>query len=535
MSKNKTQKKYPKRDFNDRSDDRQRPHDGDRPKREELPKLQTETEWLEFKYVLNEELAAEHPRPEILSKFFRILLAQERNAALTTLGELEDKLGFAGLESLKSELTLLPPDRMAAPAVAALLAKRYANDATEILLRFSGRVADDGPPYFVTLSKERKEAIKTKFVSPQEGFVGPVHDDPSVTAKLVLLFTEIASEISSFGTDGKFGNPISLLRWATKQLKAGGVDEKHSKFVHETLRMIAQRLPEPARKENEAKLSEALAAETVAPAVLEQNTAAPPENNLSVESETAGAAPDVETSVDVSEKENQTTPAEPEPVAEVQKPTSPVDEIAPTSRPNASENSPAPVKPGSKKKKEVSGFPTAEQLLELKQRSVAELNTEIAILTRLISERDDLKERMKNFERLLSDSYDENEKLGKRLNALRDNFDSLENDHKSVLRERDNLAETKNGLLQENARLSAELSRRTDSLQNERDEYRERTRDEVEFELGTFKVRLGQRLLPILENKRTTDKVEASAELAEFLRDFFVEIEQTLKRNGIEI
>ena len=174
-----------------------------------------------------------------------------------------------------------------------------------------------------------------------------------------------------------------------------------------------------------------------------------------------------------------------------------------------------------------------EQLLKEKQNALSQLSLEIEVLSKLITERDSLLTKQKNLQNRLDSAYDETEKLENKLKDLRSRFDETEATLSKVTNERDKAITIQKQLSEELSEARKQLDQATKSLESERAEFAQSSKQEVGFEIESFKGDLKQKLRSIFENKRQTDHLPNNEKLAEFLRDQFTEIESVLNKSGI--
>jgi chromosome segregation ATPase len=175
----------------------------------------------------------------------------------------------------------------------------------------------------------------------------------------------------------------------------------------------------------------------------------------------------------------------------------------------------------------------AQALLQTKQAELAQRQAEIAqrqaetdLLQRLIeiaqhkeSQQPDLKLQLEDAQQQISGLQSANTQLQAQVERV----------------ERE-LAKGTKGLGQlrdENEQLRAEVGAGKAARLEEQQQFKEQIEREIKYEVEGFKGQLAGKLKPVFEQKSTTDGQSADAELAEFLRGWFQDLEEKLAAAGV--
>lgn len=370
---------------------------------------------------------------------------------------------------------------------------------------------------FSLFSQDKKDALRIRFF-PQNGTWIPLKSENNqVFRTLILFFSELAEEVKDFGKQSKAKPGIRLeiefAAWMIDSLEKLDFDNESLSKIELRLNRIINCFPEPIREQLKQK-SKSL--------------------DKSVDTKVSELLPfDVPSTTEISQAQtgdaSEKTP--------VQKGSLLKTNESQTNEPQSIElKKTEPKQPEIIHKKDsqkISDLPAPEQLLKEKQNALSQLSLEIEVLSKLIIERDSLLTKQKNLQNRLDSAYDETEKHENKLKDLRRNFDETEATLNKVTNERDKAISSQKQLSEELSEARKQLDQATKSLESERAEFAQSSKQEVGFEIESFKGDLKQKLRSIFENKRQTDHLPNNEKLAEFLRDQFTEIESVLKKSGI--
>lgn len=370
---------------------------------------------------------------------------------------------------------------------------------------------------FSLLSQDKKDALRIRFF-PQNGTWIPLtSSDEQIFRTLILFFSELAEETKDFGKQSKLKTGIRLelefAAWMRNSLERLEFDNDSLSKIESRLNRIINCFPEPVREQLKQKSKP---------------------SDKSVDTKGSEQLPfDVPSVTGISQAQtgdsSEKTPVQKDPPLKTNKP--------PTDEPQTVElKKTEPKQPEIIHKKDsqkISDLPTPEQLLKEKQNALSQLSLEIEVLSKLITERDSLLTKQKNLQNRLDSAYDETEKLENKLKDLRRSFDETEATLGKVTNERDKAISSQKQLSEELSEARKQVDHATKLLESERSEFAQSSKQEVGFEIESFKGDLKQKLRSIFENKRQTDHLPNNEKLAEFLRDQFAEIESVLNKSGI--
>jgi hypothetical protein len=373
---------------------------------------------------------------------------------------------------------------------------------------------------FSYLSKEKREALKNRFFSDKSAVWNSLKsEDPLIIRTLILFFFQLWDEIEDPNKHFQPGFRLQFAKWVIKSLPMANLDGDSKILVDSRLHKIIKSLPERAKEElRQLQNKSSESTESVANAVSENNSSTSSVTNASANEQVSSK----KETLTEDKSGNETVVIESKPLGNV------APQVSATAPSNKSSES-------SKKKNSVStsDFPTPEQLLKQKEDVLDQLRVEISVLKNLIAERDTLKEKQKQLLKQLDSADDAEEKAKNQLKDIREKFDDLEKESIKIKKELTDKVNQNEGLREEVSRLKKELEQVTNTLSSERSEFEQSSKKEVEFEIESFKGELTQNLRPIFENKRTTDSEPNSENLAEFLREWFAQVENVLKKSGI--
>lgn len=170
----------------------------------------------------------------------------------------------------------------------------------------------------------------------------------------------------------------------------------------------------------------------------------------------------------------------------------------------------------------------ARLLIGLREEEIAQKQAEAATLTRLVT--------------TLLTTREENARLKRQLSNAEERFTELQNSNAQL---EASLTRAER-LRQEAEMIAARLGEEAELLKKElgaekaarADEQRwtaEQIERETKYELNGFKERLAAKLAPVFIQKRHTDLQPTDAELAEFLRRWFQDVEDKLQEQGISL
>lgn len=371
---------------------------------------------------------------------------------------------------------------------------------------------------FSGISKDKKDALKSRFFPEKGSWNHLKSSDEDTLRVLILFFSELADGIEEFGKGPYIGLSLHFAKWIINSAVQVNFDTDSISKIESRLNKIIKRLPQVAQDELSQLKSKTLGndgnkthSENNKEVSIVENTSTNEPQELKNQDSTESALIRDKIISDKPKTEQQTPPVKASEAPVVK-----------ASESNNKKNSEA-----------ASAFQTPEQLLKEKQEVFNRLAKEIEVLTKLIAERDALLTKQKELLKRLDSAYDEVENREEQLKKLRKNYDEIEATLTQTINERDRAIASKNQLSEELAGLKKELEQKTTSLESERSEYAKSSKDEVEFEIENFKGSLKQKLRPIFENKRQTDKLPNDEKLAEFLREWFSEIENILNKSGV--
>lgn len=176
----------------------------------------------------------------------------------------------------------------------------------------------------------------------------------------------------------------------------------------------------------------------------------------------------------------------------------------------------------------------AQCLLQTKQADIARQQADIAqrqveaeLLHRIIE--------MVQSKEVLPDLSAELEQSQQQIVGLQSANAQLQLQWESSARELADFTETVSRLRNENETLRAEITAERTARSNEQKQFKEQIEREIKYEVEGFKGKLAGKLKPIFEQKSTTNDHPPDAELAEFLRGWFHDLEERLSEAGIAI
>lgn len=414
-----------------------------------------------------------------------------------------------------NELLALPADKGTTrqATVAQSIAFQNSETAAKIIFHILVGNKQNSSDYdFSLLSKDKKDALRIRFF-PQNGTWIPLKSsDNQIFRTLILFFSELAEEVKDFGKQSKIKPGIRLelefAGWMRESLEKVDFDNENLSKIELRLNRIINYFPESVREQLKQK-SKPLD-KSVETKVSELIPADAPSTTEISQAQTDDSSEKIPVQKDSPLKTN-----EPQ-IIELKKTEPKLPEII-----------------HKKDSQKISDLPSPEQLLKEKQNALSQLSLEIEVLSKLITERDSLLTKHKNLQNRLDSAYDETEKLENKLKDLRRNFDDTEATLNKVTNERDKAISTQKQLSEELSEARKQLDQATKSLESERAEFAQSSKQEVGFEIESFKGELKQKLRLIFENKRQTDHLPNNEKLAEFLRDQFTEIESVLNKSGI--
>lgn len=361
------------------------------------------------------------------------------------------------------------------------------------------------------ISNEKRDVLRSRFFPQNGAWHAITSPDEQVLRALILFFSELVEEVKDFGKQTKAKPGIKLeidfVDWLSSSMNKLNFDNETSDKLERRLNRMINRLPKPLqdqfkqKKETQDK-----------PAQIQSSDFAPGAQKTVSDTSQQIARPIAKQPLEnnVSSQENK-----------------------PDGSASKKEESKELENSHKKNPEKSSGLSTPEQLLKEKQTALAQLSGEIEVLSKLIAERDSLLSKQKDLQKRLDSAYDETEKSEEKLKKLRENFDEIESVLTQMTGERDKAVKLNKELSEELSSVKKELEHKNKSLESERSEFAQSSKQEVEFEIENFKGSLRQKLRPIFENKRQTDSDPNHEKLAEFLRRWFDQIEEVLKKSGI--
>lgn len=472
-------------------------------------------EYDQAKKYIQELISSESSDSKKFKSFIKLVLKGEIQIVKGFFEQEWQNLSSENRDLAINELLVLTGEKGATrqASVAQTIATQNSDIAAKIIFHMLvGNKQNSSDNDFPLLTKEKREALRSRFF-PQNGTWIPLtSSDEHIFRTLILFFSELAEEIKDFGKQPK-GKPsirleLEFATWFIDSLEKTHFDNESLAKIEPRLNRIIRCLPEPVREQlkQKSKQLDKPAENKVNDLVSTENTSA---TNLS-QIQTDDSSEKVLVQDDVILKTQEPAPVE----SKEPEPKSPE-----TAHPKDSQK--------------ISDLPAPEQLLKEKQNALSQLSLEIEVLSKLINERDSLLTKQKDYQKRLDLAYDETEKLETKLKDLRKNFDENETTLTKVTNERDKAIGFQNQLSEELSETRKQLELASKSLESERSEYIQRSKQKVEFELESFKGNLKQKLRPTFENKRQTDSLANNERLAEFLREWFSEIESVLNKFGV--
>jgi hypothetical protein len=358
-------------------------------------------------------------------------------------------------------------------------------------------VKDDTLPQ---LPKYKEDILNRHFFSDDNRWIPFATSDEDTLRGLLLHFVATASITKNFGREKSVGFALNFVRWALSNLRKVSLKSETAHLIEETLSQIINRLPENAQKElrelrdaNETAVQEKTVSDGSQKKEENNFKKKIPENNQSKEQV-------------INDK---------------------------SLKPGSSENV-KKADPRAKNKISKSIAIGPEQLLEQKQEARMRLDEEIEVLTKLISERDQLREKSIELKERLDRAYDQADKDENRIESLKGKVTKLETALTESEANRSTALEIKENLSRELTVVREKLESQSSALKAEREEFSESSQRDIENEMKYLKGKLQQKLRPIFETKRGTDELPNSEKLAEFLRGWFKQIEDVLNNQDIK-
>jgi hypothetical protein len=358
------------------------------------------------------------------------------------------------------------------------------------------------------ISKEKREALRTRFLTQEFGWRNLEASDPDELRRLVFLFCSLVEDLDRFGKGSTQGVALNFSKWLASCKSKLPNDPPTSNRIDGVLEAILGRSEPPLTAELESLLQ---------PLTIDNNTdrhststeapKSPLENNRPMSGVSEEITKDSGEALRVShtscgpERRDDNRASRKEKVV----PTTWVSSISP------------------------------EQLLERKKQAFREAEIEIGIIERLISERDSYSERSSTLRNELGNANDELDKTNEHLANLKSSHQEAEKMLAKSIEERKHAVASAEILRRELADVKASFEEASRLLEAERAEFAKSSVDRVHYELEGFRGSLRQKLKPIFENKRQTDGYEPSDELVEFLRGYISEIEEVLRRAGVSV
>jgi hypothetical protein len=379
--------------------------------------------------------------------------------------------------------------------------------AAEVLFQFIGGAGKPDDRSALVLSKDKREALRSRFFSGPDNWRDIFSKDPAKLRQILLTFCSLATDGGWLLKAASVGAVLKFARWVIKTLPAIELSHAESEEIDSVLKAALEKLPDVPRRElmelRARQLGESNAAEG------DLRTASPPVGMAGGSAQTA---------------------ARTEEKAPAGNKSGSIPEVEATVMKNR-ETTPSPGGNGGKER--AAPFRSAEQLLDHKRETVAILEQEIKQLSKLIEERDRLRERISSLHRALDAAAENVEKLESQVATLRKTADAAEADL-SLTRNQLSTAVAANRALRDEIDAAKEALVKSNSvIESERSEFAATSEAHVRFELDAFKGNLRRKLRPIFENKANTDSFDADAKLAAFLRGWFDEVGQVLSRSGV--
>lgn len=363
---------------------------------------------------------------------------------------------------------------------------------------------------YQNISKEKIEALKSRFFPLNGEWVLSEISDKNVLKALISFFSRLAEENKDFGQQTKVKLGIKLeidfVRWLSHSLKKVDFDNETLSRMESRFSRLINKFPSFARDQLRQQSQDSN--------VSNKDIA------NSVAGDTISAVKPLYSHKDSAVEDTATRDG---------------DKKISESKPNElkRQNSNTAESLPKKDSQQFSAFASAEQLLKQKESERLTLSSEIEVLSKLISERDSLLTKQKDLRARLESAYEETDKEKIKLKELRKNFDETEILLNKTMDERDKTVALQKKSSEEVTELKIKVEKATEALESERSEYNKSSIEEVEFKIENLKGELKQKLYPIFENKRQTDSLPNDEKLSKFLRDWFADIEKTLNKFGI--
>jgi hypothetical protein len=188
-------------------------------------------------------------------------------------------------------------------------------------------------------------------------------------------------------------------------------------------------------------------------------------------------------------------------------------------------------------------------LISLREEEIARMQAEAETLTRLVTtllttwkENAQLKQRLNDTEERFTRLQNSNAQLKHHLNDAEDRFTGLQNANAQLEASRKRVeqlrqeAEAQTARLSEEAeRLKRELAAEKSARADDQQWVADQVQRKIAYELSSFKERLAGKLSPVFNQKRGTDSQPAEADLVEYLRRWFQDIEEKLAAEGVSV
>ncbi len=336
--------------------------------------------------------------------------------------------------------------------------------------------------FWPELSKEKKELIRGRF-GTREWVYFNLSDERAMRS-LLAGFVEALTEAQPGKVNKKTQRcTYDFARWALSTLRRVGVDDVIRQLVKERVMRIAQAFPIEWKKELDAIASDM------------------PTNGSPKSGTNDSPIRDTDSSI-------QTTTSFP---------------VAPS--PDALPS-------------ELTTHSVALALIERKRAEVAQRRTSVELLQNditLVEDEVDLIQKLLHEAEIAQGSNVELQQARLEIDGLKSAISRLESDLASSRSAHQSARERSGSLSIRNEELERALEQERTARAAERRELEEEAERLIGIKLDGFKSRLAKSLDPIFRNKRKTDDQEPTSRLSEFLRSWFDEIDDHLKKLGVHL